>query len=341
MPAPDRQPICKTNEQLVLRDTRRVLANSRHALAAALARDRPGRIPGPRVYSATGWEGRMPHAGHHVSSGRPCTRRHAHRAGGTPLAGRCRIQALVLIVALSALAGAGEDLHRSMMPNYTQNSLGILSATMCGPTAAANVLMYLKLIGDVRFPNDISSERDIVGFINLLGSRGYMNTVTTTGTSSVALIAGMERFLIENGAKYHFETKGWGGHEPHSVGPLADYPWMRTALKSGANLILVVGWYKADAGAKLYRRDGGHFVTCAGFNDITDPLLYINDPGPWVSERVTRRCSLADLDEEYSVVSDKGASAPATGQHALKGIMVAGGHDLAIVDGCIALTIYR
>jgi hypothetical protein len=232
----------------------------------------------------------------------------------------------------------GEEKVCADIPNFSQGAAGIANAEMCGPACLANVLVYLNKSGAIHIPQDLSHDADIANFINTLGSKEYLNTSPRAGTSMTGFLHGISKFFNQLGVKTKIETEGWCC-DRNRIGPCTEFGWIQDSLKDGGNVILGIGWYHTDPVKKEYQRLSGHFLTCVGFNDETDYVLFINDPRPVHGDRSTTKYILNTLDAAYTMVSETGHRTPSPGYYSLQGIPIRRGCDLAIIDYSVSIKV--
>jgi hypothetical protein len=157
---------------------------------------------------------------------------------------------------------------------------------ICGPTALANVLAFLKFKHEPRFPKicdktlgevekenkHATTEFDLVDAMFKL-----CHTSKTGGTGSGNELEGAKEALAEGGYSTEDVYRFW---EKHKRAPAPRD--LAEIHREGKMAVLLFGWYDYDWDAKdkkwKYKRVGGHFVTLAGY-DAVDPLvIYVCNP---------------------------------------------------------------
>jgi len=180
------------------------------------------------------------------------------------------------------------------MPDLKQQGFGKLlprsGFAYCGPTAAANVLLWM----DNHRMSEVASEGhssrlvrervrtfDVSDAGNLIRTLGqYMETDSKDGTPPKNLVGGLARYLKDQGQSdwcltYHgirpvarqFHTR----NGPPSISHL------RQSVQQGTFALLNVGWYRRQGDTLV--RVGGHWVTFAGWqNRGGQTHLVVHDP---------------------------------------------------------------
>ncbi len=126
------------------------------------------------------------------------------------------------------------------MPDFDQYQFGTDSTAMCGPTAAANCLIWLDAIHSIQDPD---------GLIRLLSD--YFDTDPDSGTLVDSITVGLDSLFAE----YSLNLYSAQLQKP-TFSDIVD------SLNNSANIILLLGlWQNIDD--SLYRI-GGHYVSVAG-----------------------------------------------------------------------------
>ena len=157
-------------------------------------------------------------------------------------------------------------------------------AVYCGPVSVANSLMWLGKKGYpqiVPFTNDTKENHH--SFISLLGSGKYIGT-DADGSTAEDVCRGVKRYMKDReiGAKVEFQGWRWVPHEFRTGKDIPDLEWLKDGVVGNKALWLNIGWFDHDAKRNVYKRDGGHWVTLAGYGwdgkeENTDALI-IHDP---------------------------------------------------------------
>ncbi|MFW6162298.1 MAG: hypothetical protein ACODAJ_05970, partial [Planctomycetota bacterium] len=150
----------------------------------------------------------------------------------------------------------------------------------CGPTAAANALVWLDTHGFADLlPAAAPGPQDQLELIRTLGAAKYMHTHPVRGTGPAGIMRGIRHYCSTRGYAVTTEYAGWRT-ESCRVAPQPAVPWMLRSTMGASSLILNVGWYAADADKAVdYTRTGGHYVTVAGYERRDDGIfLHIHDP---------------------------------------------------------------
>lgn len=174
----------------------------------------------------------------------------------------------------------------SSIPDYYQkeNRFGTypLNGSMyCGPVAVSNSIVWLAKNGFpslVEFSNDPLLDQHRV--IEKLASKGYMNT-RSIGSTVQDLCRGVEKYLDDCDIDGTLFFEGMYTVSNDFRG--ASIPELDTIIKftTGARAAwLNIGWYKYDLRTNEYHKNGGHWVTLAGYKNQNGAIsLIINNPG--------------------------------------------------------------
>lgn len=220
----------------------------------------------------------------------------------------------------------------------------------CGPVAVSNAFVRLAREGFPRLaplaPKPVLAHIDIV---RILASDSHMATCEKTGTSTVHLLEGVQRYVRERG--YHirsFEYRGWRPR-PSTVqadGTIADLAWIKPRLAKQATAAwLNVGWYaRHPTKPGVLTRTGGHWVTLAGYGldeqgQLAADTLILRDPSPRSGSRARFEfVRVAPLATGRLEGPQRGLPRSAKRMlHITSGLAIPTGTDLALVDGVAVL----
>jgi hypothetical protein len=239
------------------------------------------------------------------------------------------------------------------MPDFYQvdKAYGLLprgGRAYCGPTAAANALVWLDVngFGDL-LPAAVPKGRDQLELMRLLGMPKFMNTDSVKGTGPVGVMRGIERYCVERGYRAVMAYAGWRtGVNRVSERPAVD--WVCRNISGKANLLLNIGWYTTEEGGATRVRTGGHWITAVGYETGREKTwLIIHDPAkrsqPKPKDSVTRcpvKCLLKPLAAGTTLRKKTGGDTfSGDGLFILHGITLKKGADLAILDGAVGFTL--
>lgn len=220
----------------------------------------------------------------------------------------------------------------------------------CGPVAVANAFVRLAHEGFPRLaplaPDPVLAQIDVV---RVLASDTHMSTCQRTGTSTVHLLGGIQRYVRDRGyAIDSIAYRGWRprSHDVVADAAVADLVWIKRRLAKPATAAwLNVGWYaKHPTRPGVWTRTGGHWVTLAGYGldergQPASDALIVRDPSPRSGKRArfefvrTRRLADGRLEGPQ-----RGLPRPA--KHMLRltsGLATPAGTDMALVDGAVVL----
>ena len=269
-----------------------------------------------------------------------------------------RIGLLVLCLTLAWPAACAAPAARSVekmaaMPDYFQadKAYGQLprgGAAYCGPTAAANALIWLDTNGfDNLHPAAAPDARDQCELIRALGSPQFMKTDPVKGTGPVGVMRGIEAYCRERGYLAAAEYAGWRT----GMNRVAERPgieWMRRGVAGKANLLLNIGWYANEKEGAIRTRIGGHWITAVACETqgnetwliIHDPAKRTQTPRRDSLKRCPVKCLLKPLVAGTTLRKKKdGDTFAGDGLFVLDGIRLKKGADLAILDGAVAFTL--
>ena len=218
----------------------------------------------------------------------------------------------------------------------------------CGPTAAANALVWLDTNG---FGNLLPAARpgpkEQLELIRLLGTVEYMKTDPVNGSGPSQIMDGVKRYCFERGYRTLIEHAGWRTRSYR----VADKPaigWMLQRVEGTSSLVVNIGWYKAEEDGKTCTRTGGHYVTVVGYErGGGETWLYVHDPAKrsrkakrTSTERWPVKCQLRPLPADAALRKKAGGDTfPGEGLLILDGIPLKKGADRAIIDGAIAFAV--
>ncbi|MBI9073931.1 MAG: hypothetical protein JEZ02_00875 [Desulfatibacillum sp.] len=244
----------------------------------------------------------------------------------------------------------------------------------CAPVAVSNGLMWLYENG---FPGLVreagTRELTHLRLASLLGGARYMHTDPKKGTGPSHVMAGLFRYLTDQGyERAVVQYQGWRSHPKfsHTGVVYPDLAWIKEGLVGGGAVWLNIGWYNYDGKSATYTRVGGHWVTVVGYGAdregnqdpetlaILDPALqktvrgsmpvYVkarkietaaSDREPMISvgPSIGYMDKMAGLENE-TVTEDQSAVMKATGFLKLTGeLKTANRADFALVDGAVVL----
>jgi len=240
------------------------------------------------------------------------------------------------------------------MPDFYQadrayGSLPRNGGAYCGPTAAANAIVWLDTHG---FPNLLSAATpgptEQFELIRTLGAQEYMRTNSTKGTGPTGIMQGIRRYCAEKGYVAATEYAGWRTRNCR-VAERPTIPWMLRAVRGTSSLIVNVGWYAAEDGeGAAYTRTGGHYLTVVGYERRRGATwLILHDPAKRTqkgnrnsTERCPLRCLLKPLPPGTVLRRKKdGDTFVGDGLFILDGLRLRRGIALGILDGAIAFSL--
>ncbi len=178
-------------------------------------------------------------------------------------------------------------------PDYTQTDPaygGIPDGgAACGPTAASNAVMWLANNNYMNLAPLTADRKHDQWEVLALNLRTEEYISGSGGAGPISMCNGLSDYIHDCGYDYtRLEVQTWrnaGGWETDPPVAKPDLDWARDGIV-GPGLVQMwnVGWYTYDAVSKDYTREGGHWVTMAGYgHDGTDydPDWFIfNDPAP-------------------------------------------------------------
>jgi hypothetical protein len=158
---------------------------------------------------------------------------------------------------------------------------------ICGPTALSNVLIYLKhqhapaygkLLGHIK--DSDQNAHDVVEEMFKL-----CHTDKNSGTSANQLKSCAGATLQKSGysALVLKDAGVWAGEGAlkRPLGPAELRAEAKSSWKAGdppdrsdRGAVLLFGWYDR----KTYKRDGGHFVALAGYDEKNPSVVYVTNP---------------------------------------------------------------
>lgn len=270
---------------------------------------------------------------------------------------------LTVVLSVTVVLGLGSLTATAQtyvgMPDLKQQGFGFAlpkqGYAYCGPTAVANVLLwmddhrmrerYRSHASPLRVANrERTFEVDAAGrLIRRLGE--YMNTDVDNGTPPAQLLSGLNRYLQENGHRdcavsYHGIRPVKRG-DKRVKGPPSLRELYRT-VKQGSFAVLNLGWYKEINGRLV--RIGGHWVTFKGWkHENGKRLLVVHDPANrpyWKPAAIALRLQRIKAGEIMDRVDNWTYNAK--GFHVLHGpIARAKGSDYALLEGIVFIEPHR
>ncbi len=153
----------------------------------------------------------------------------------------------------------------------------------CGPTAVANIMIWLDRNG---FPDLIDGDCDTTEkegkLISHLGELMETNPDDDGGTGTPDLINGIKTYMRNAGYNaainyIGFHNKAVGSGPARTIG----MPLIKSCLEGRSNLILHYGTYTYDTEKETYVRAHGHFVTAISAKEKSDGTLdvIVHNPG--------------------------------------------------------------
>jgi len=275
--------------------------------------------------------------------------------------GHIVLRRILLLSALIAVAWPGACAtsatrhveKMAAMPDYFQaeKAYGELprgGAAYCGPTAAANALIWLDTNGfGSLHPAAAPDARDEFELIRALGTPKFMSTDPVTGTGPTGVMRGIERYGAECGYRAAVEYAGWRtGLNRVSERPAIE--WMRRGVAGTSNLLLNIGWYANEKEGAVRTRIGGHWITAVACETqgnetwliIHDPAKRSQTPRRDSLKRCPVKCLLKPLAAGTTLRKKKdGDTFAGDGLFVLDGIPLKKGADLAILDGAVGFTL--
>lgn len=240
------------------------------------------------------------------------------------------------LVAFTTYAGVIGDL-----PNLSQrqvaSSLPGEGYAYCGPTAAANVLLWL---GEHGYPNLVPTGTEgkrASAVVRDLGRR--MSTDAQDGTRPADVVGGLRNYLTSRGlSRFRIGYEGYEQLDPplSTASRLVRLGSLRDVVKGKRFALVNVGWYDYDRVRDTYIRKGGHWLTLAGVAQQDNRLVaFLHDPATATRPYVTFK----RLGSGRIVGDSHRRSGPAAGQYRLKGSLSPDGvsADLALLDGVVYL----
>lgn len=239
------------------------------------------------------------------------------------------------------------------MPDYyqadrTYGTLPNKGYSHCGPTAAANALVWLDTHG---FPKLLDAAepgpKEQFALIERLDDADYMRTHTAKGTGPAGIMRGLEKYCTERGYTPAIEYAGWRTSH-RRVAERATLPWLCSGVMGRSNLIVNVGWYRAEPDGKTLTRTGGHWLTAVGYERQGDAVaLIFHDPAKRTQKGKRdsiRRCPVRALLKPVAadaklLKKEGGSPLPPAGLYAVHGLRLKKGVALALLDGAIAFTL--
>ena len=269
---------------------------------------------------------------------------------------RKSVVVLVLSAATALLPGETPPrkcLHKlATMPDYYQadrayGELPNRGRAYCGPTAAANALVWLDANGfDRLLPAARPGPKEQFALIRTLGTPDYTRTDPVKGVGPARLMSGVAKYCLARGYRAHLAYMGWRTSR-NRLGRKPSVAWLTRQIEGTSCLLVNIGWYKLEGDGRAYVRTGGHYLTAVGY-ELTDAgaVLHVHDPAKRNNPRQrnsTSRCPVAcrlkPLPADATMQKQDGKPFPAAGYFALDGIRVKKGNDAAIVDGAISFTL--
>ncbi len=175
---------------------------------------------------------------------------------------------------------------------------------ICGPTALANVLIYLKANHNPKYTkilkdheNELRTNEDYIRFLF-----DTCQTDKDDGTYIDDLEAGAKNAIVEGGYAvgnvFIIGVDGALDTTKRPVGPDDLRLFSSSTPDTDRGVVLLFGWYRQEQenGRKVYKRKGGHYVVLAGYDSAKPHTFYVTNP----------LVSYADLGQErYSKITLK------------------------------------
>lgn len=169
------------------------------------------------------------------------------------------------------------------------------SSQLCGPAAMSNAMIYLKFHHTPRFPTILQSKTTnsstLEDYVRTLFK--MCNTDRNEGTRLFSLTDCAKASLADGG----YETtntfvrgmhSNFDSHRvavtPNELVAVSQNTWEPgdSTFESDRAVILLFGWYKVIFDGNLqkwrYEREGGHFVTLAGYDKNDATKAYVSNP---------------------------------------------------------------
>lgn len=219
----------------------------------------------------------------------------------------------------------------------------------CGPVAVANAFVRLAREGFPRLapvaPDPVLAHIDVV---RILARDTHMATCCETGTSTVHLLEGAQRYVRERGYEIDaIEYRGWRPRPRgvHADCTVADLPWIKQRIAVPATAAWInVGWYTQHPKKPgVLTRTGGHWVTLAGYglDEKGQPRadsLILRDPSPRAGSRARFEfVRVLPLDFGRLDGPQRGLPRPAKRMLRALGLATPDGTDVALIDGVAVL----
>ena len=154
----------------------------------------------------------------------------------------------------------------------------------CGPVAVANILVFLARNGHQMLlkPCGNLGENQAIGRLVSQLSK-LMDTCEGKGTSPDALVDGTDKYIVDRGYQLsRKKTFGWGGGNKNEADPPASVVDILEAAYEPSSAVVQIGYYLNTHSRKngiFYKRQSGHYVTSAGYDDAKSKTqLIFHDP---------------------------------------------------------------
>lgn len=219
----------------------------------------------------------------------------------------------------------------------------------CGPVAVSNALIWFRERG-IRFGPSFPQGRgpeDQIEVARTLGRAGYMDTRFGNGGTTVHdFVTGLDRYLADYALdRFSILYMGWGAvPERFATGKRApDLEELCRAFSEGGAVFLDLGWYRQDRSGKMYRRDGGHWVTLVGYRWPEGhklPELLIHDPAPWSGKDPATHIVHLEESERvmFGTVSGELVGSMEPYARIAGGLSFKRGAEIALIEGAVVLT---
>lgn len=156
----------------------------------------------------------------------------------------------------------------------------------CGPTAISNSLMWLTENGYPKLADTTSDRKKAQhDMIALLASSNYMN-LGSGGVGPWGVCDGIKAYFETSNVKY--KSLEYQGHrsiadEYYTGIKIPSMEWIKKGLMKKGSVWFNFGWYTYNEATDTYTRNGGHWMTMAGygFDGISNDsmCLIVHDPG--------------------------------------------------------------
>jgi hypothetical protein len=247
------------------------------------------------------------------------------------------------------MAATSEGAALPDLPDLKQREIdgGTLPAqgeAWCGPTAVANVMLWLEDHGYGDFVAGGSGARRETVLVRQLGR--FMGTNAVRGTPPVRLVNGLQSYLLSRGCRT-FGIFYEGRHilpEPFATAhPRPRLGSLRDLVHGPRFAFLNIGWYR-DSGDGNKFRIGGHWVTFAGIITRPDGVwLTVHDPGVESTTATRRVTQLEEIPAGLLMSGEVGSQVNAKGYYRLVGGLESpfADSDHVVLEGVVYLEVER